>query len=211
MKSRFPPEIDAGQLQSILRTFCCNFALGGFNPIGGPSLDLCRALLALRDPALGGRLSLEHVPALISLLRFWKAAFRRCRPFNSGTITISRGTWWAKVSSYSLRGLLWAGGATASNKVIEALVSRFARGRQLSLEGYLMSMARLHLAHGITLLLIKLLPKFVNPFLEFFRTISQFRHKGQSKPPESGGDDSDDYLLLTSDVFSNYIHWPIPL
>lgn len=148
LKSRFPPEIDAAQLQSILKTFCCNFALGGFNPIGGPTMDLCRAMVALRDPGLGGRLSLEHVPALISLLRFWKAAFRRCRPFNSGTLTISRGTWWAKVSSYSIRGLLWAGGATASNKVIEALVSRFTRNRNISLEGYLMSMARLHLAHG---------------------------------------------------------------
>lgn len=148
LKSRFPPEIDAAQLQSILRTFCCNFALGGFNPIGGPTMDLCRAMVALRDPALGGRLSLEHVPALISLLRFWKAAFRRCRPFNSGTLTISRGTWWAKVSSYSIRGLLWAGEATASNKVIEALVSRFTRNRHITLEGYLMSMARLHLAHG---------------------------------------------------------------
>lgn len=148
LKSRFPPEIDAAQLQSILKTFCYNFALGGFNPIGGPTMDLCRAMVALRDPGLGGRLSLEHVPALISLLRFWKAAFRRCRPFNSGTLTISRGTWWAKVSSYSIRGLLWAGGATASNKVIEALVSRFTRNRNITLEGYLMSMARLHLAHG---------------------------------------------------------------
>lgn len=40
--------------------------------MGGPSLDLCRALLALRDPALGGRLAIENVPPLITLLRFWK-------------------------------------------------------------------------------------------------------------------------------------------
>lgn len=39
---------------------------------GGPSLDLCRAMLALRDPALGGRLSVELVPPLINLLKFWK-------------------------------------------------------------------------------------------------------------------------------------------
>lgn len=47
-----------------------------------------------------------------------------------------------------MRGLLWAGGATASNKVLEALVGRFARNKQMTLEGYLMSMARIHLAHG---------------------------------------------------------------
>lgn len=44
----------------------------GFTSMCGPSMDLCRALLALRDPGLGGRLSIEHVPALVGLLRFWK-------------------------------------------------------------------------------------------------------------------------------------------
>lgn len=52
------------------------------------------------------------------------------------------------MSSYCLRGLLWAGGATASNKVLEALAGRFGRNKQMTLEGYLMSMARIHLAHG---------------------------------------------------------------
>jgi hypothetical protein len=113
-------------------------------------LDLCRALLALRDSALGGRLSIEHVPALIGLLKFWKASFRRCGPCSSAAGTISRGIWSTKVSSYCLRGLLWAGGATASNKVLEALVVRFTRSKNMTLEGYLMSMARLHLAHGMT-------------------------------------------------------------
>lgn len=63
-------------------------------------------------------------------------------------MSLRRGIWNSKVSSYSLRGLLWAGGATASNKVLEALVGRFANNKQISLEGYLMSMSRLHLAHG---------------------------------------------------------------
>lgn len=63
-------------------------------------------------------------------------------------LSLRRGTWSAKVSSYSLRGLLWAGGATASNKVIEALVGRFSSNKQITLEGYLMSMSRIHLAHG---------------------------------------------------------------
>lgn len=62
---------------------------------------------------------------------------------------MTRNTWGTKVSSYCLRDLLWAGGATASNKVLEALIGRFARGKQITLEGYLMSMARLHLAHGM--------------------------------------------------------------
>lgn len=47
-----------------------------------------------------------------------------------------------------MRGLLWAGGATASNKVLEALVGRFSHNKQITLEGYLMSMSRIHLAHG---------------------------------------------------------------
>jgi hypothetical protein len=112
LRTRYPPEIDATQLQQILKTFTGGFNLGGLN--GGPSLDLCRALLALRDSALGGRLSIEHVPALIGLLKFWKASFRRCGPCSSAAGTISRGIWSTKVSSY------W------------------------------MSMARLHLAHGMT-------------------------------------------------------------
>ncbi|XP_062564473.1 calpain-11-like [Armigeres subalbatus] len=149
LRSRYPHEIDSTQLQAILKAHGGNNrgfrGLGGINC--GPSLELCRGMLALRDPALGGRLSIEHVPALIGLMRFWKAAFRRCGPSSSGTATLSRGIWASKVSSYCLRGLLWAGGATASNKVLEALVSRFTRNRQITLEGYLLSMARLHLAH----------------------------------------------------------------
>ncbi|XP_049540298.1 calpain-11-like isoform X2 [Anopheles darlingi] len=149
LRTRYPHEIDATQLQAILKAH--GGTNRGFRGLGGincgPSLELCRGMLALRDPALGGRLSIEHVPALIGLMRFWKAAFRRCGPSSSGTATLSRGIWASKVSSYCLRGLLWAGGATASNKVLEALVSRFTRNRQITLEGYLLSMARLHLAH----------------------------------------------------------------
>lgn len=85
---------------------------------------------------------------LVILNCFFQAAFRRCGPSN-GTVTLTRNAWGTKVSSYCLRGLLWAGGATASNKVLEALIGRFARGKQITLEGYLMSMARLHLAHGM--------------------------------------------------------------
>lgn len=76
LRTRYPPEIDAVQLQQIIRNFNCGFSksLSSFRTISGPSLDLCRSLLALRDPGLGGRLSIENVPALISLLKFWKVS-----------------------------------------------------------------------------------------------------------------------------------------
>lgn len=149
LKTKYHSEIDSNQLQAILKTYGSGSrSFRALSCMSGPSLELCRALLALRDPGLGGRLSLEHVPALISLLKFWKSAFRRCMPSSASTATISRGIWGAKVSSYFLRSLLWAGGATASNKVLEALVLRFTRNKYVTLEGYLLSMARLHLAHG---------------------------------------------------------------
>lgn len=77
LRTRYPSEIDALQLQQILGSLHCSLAksLRGLRSIGGPSLDLCRALLALRDPGLGGRLSVEHVPALITLLKFWKVNY----------------------------------------------------------------------------------------------------------------------------------------
>lgn len=72
LRGRYPPEIDATQLQNVIRNSGLTRSIRGFRTIGGPSLDLCRSLLALRDPGLGGRLSLENVPALLSLLKFWK-------------------------------------------------------------------------------------------------------------------------------------------
>lgn len=146
---KYPPEIDAAQLQVLLRSNgSCGNNLPGFGGFCGPSLDLCRGLLALKDPDLGGRLSIEHVPALVSLMKFWKSAFRRCGPSYSTTGSLGRGIWASRVSSYCLRGLLWAGGVTASNKVIEALVGRFTKNKQITLEGYLLALVRIHLAQG---------------------------------------------------------------
>lgn len=146
---KFPPEVDATQLQVLLRTNgSCGNNLPGFSGFCGPSLELCRGLLALKDPDLGGRLSIEHVPSLVSLMKFWKSAFRRCGPTYSTTGSLGRGIWASKLSSYCLRGLLWAGGVTASNKVIEALVGRFTKNKQITLEGYLLSLVRIHLAQG---------------------------------------------------------------
>lgn len=78
MRSRYPPEIDATQLQHIIRSIYCG-TLRSLRTIGGPSVDLCRALLALRDPGLGGRLSLDYVPILINLLKFWKVSIHFLR------------------------------------------------------------------------------------------------------------------------------------
>ncbi|CRL06199.1 CLUMA_CG019039, isoform A [Clunio marinus] len=147
LKMKYPSEIDALQLQSLLKSNgSCGNNLPGLGGFCGPSLDLCRGLLALKDPDLGGRLSIEHVPSLVSLMKFWKNAFRRCGPSYSTTGSLGRGIWASKVSSYCLRGLLWAGGVTASNKVIEALVGRFTKNKQITLEGYLLALVRIHLA-----------------------------------------------------------------
>lgn len=100
------------------------------------SLEVCRALVALRDAAAGGRVAARELPALLRLVGLWRAAvarFARC----------GRG-----VSSYRLRALLWAAGVSASNKVLECLVLRFARRAKLSPEACLLALARLHLAHG---------------------------------------------------------------
>ena len=53
-----------------------------------------------------------------------------------------------KTSSYNLRPLLWEAGGTASNKVLECLVLRFAKNKVLTSECFVMAMVRLHLAHG---------------------------------------------------------------
>ncbi|XP_026472325.1 calpain-11-like isoform X2 [Ctenocephalides felis] len=155
LRMRYPPEVTALQLRDILRSggCCASFVVGGSQVwpraalgvgVGpGPSIELCRGLLALRDPALAGLLPLQDVPTLVALLRFWKAAFRRYASSSYAT------SFWkqSRACSYDLRALLWAGGATASNKVLEALSCRFSRNNTITLEGYLMAMTRLHLAH----------------------------------------------------------------
>ncbi|XP_013179703.1 PREDICTED: calpain-A-like [Papilio xuthus] len=99
------------------------------------SLEVCRALVALRDAAAGGRVRAEEVPALVRLVGLWRAAVGRYARCGRG------------VSSYRLRALLWAAGVSASNKVLECLVLRFARRATLTPEACLLALARLHLAH----------------------------------------------------------------
>lgn len=127
-------ELDAGGLRAALRREW-RACLGA-----RPSLALCRALVPLRDRALAGAMRARDLPALLALLAYWRHAFRRL----GGARRCGGGA----VSSYRLRALLWAAGVTASNKVLECLVLRFARGTQLTEEAYIMALARLHLAHG---------------------------------------------------------------
>lgn len=53
-----------------------------------------------------------------------------------------------RASSYRLRALLWAAGLSASNKVLECLCARHARGATLAHDDLVVALARLHLAHG---------------------------------------------------------------
>lgn len=127
-------ELDAAALRALLRRVW-RAAL-----CAAPSLELCRALVALRDGALAGAMRARDLPALLALLAYWRAAFLRLAARRCGAVP--------RVSSYRLRALLWASGVTASNKVLECLVLRFARRAALDEEAYVMALARLHLAHG---------------------------------------------------------------
>ncbi|XP_066137675.1 calpain-9-like isoform X1 [Euwallacea fornicatus] len=128
---KYPPEVDASQLQKILKSnwklYLCD----------KPSLELCKSLIMLKDYNISGRINIIDIPALIHLLQFWRLAFQKFeRGHNSG-----------KTSSYNLRALLWEAGCTASNKVLECLVLRFAKNRIVTTESYIMALIRLYLAH----------------------------------------------------------------
>ncbi|CAK1586579.1 unnamed protein product [Parnassius mnemosyne] len=126
-------ELDAWALRAVLRG---GGAWGGAwgGACGGASLELCRALVALRDGALAGRLAARELAPLLALLALWRAAVRRHARRS-------------RVSAYRLRALLWAAGVGASNKVLECLVLRFASRTSLSADACLLALARLHLAH----------------------------------------------------------------
>ncbi|KAL1497954.1 hypothetical protein ABEB36_008833 [Hypothenemus hampei] len=128
---KYPPEVDASQLQKILKSnwklYLCD----------KPSLELCKSLIMLKDYNISGRINLIDIPNLIHLLQFWRLAFQKFeRSHNSG-----------KTSSYNLRALLWEAGCTVSNKVLECLVLRFAKNRIVTTENYIMALIRLYLAH----------------------------------------------------------------
>ncbi|KAJ8915044.1 hypothetical protein NQ315_016019 [Exocentrus adspersus] len=128
---KYPPEIDASQLQKILKAHWKMYLSEK------PSLEFCRSLIMLRDCNISGKINLMDIPVLMHMLHFWRVAFQKFdRGHNSG-----------KTSSYNLRALLWEAGCTVSNKVLECLVLRFAKNRILTTENYIMALVRLHLSH----------------------------------------------------------------
>ncbi|KAJ0174908.1 hypothetical protein K1T71_010016 [Dendrolimus kikuchii] len=111
------------------------------------SREVCRALVALRDPQARGALRARELPALVALLAFWAAAFRRYGGAGAGVGAAVAPWGTPRCSSYRLRALLRAAGLTASNKVLECLVLRFADGASLTVTDFVLALARLHLAH----------------------------------------------------------------
>ncbi|XP_050298311.1 calpain-9-like isoform X2 [Anthonomus grandis grandis] len=128
---KYPPEVDASQLQKILKSNWKSYLCEK------PSLELCKSLIMLKDYNISGRINLIDIPTMIHMLQFWRLAFQKFeRGHNSG-----------KTSSYNLRALLWEAGCTVSNKVLECLVLRFAKNRIVTPESYIMALIRLYLAH----------------------------------------------------------------
>ncbi|KAJ8966206.1 hypothetical protein NQ314_003686, partial [Rhamnusium bicolor] len=145
---KYPPEVDASQLQKILKAHWRLYLSEK------PSLELCKSLIMLQDSVqMNERLSrcetlfnsFDVMQTEIEIMDASEAqqadrilAFQKFeRSHNSG-----------KTSSYYLRALLWEAGCTVSNKVLECLVLRFAKNRILTTENYIMALVRLHLSHG---------------------------------------------------------------
>ncbi|XP_018324293.1 calpain-9 isoform X2 [Agrilus planipennis] len=128
---KYPTEVDASQLQKILKSHWKIYLSEK------PSLELCKSLIMLRDYNICGKINIADIPVIMAMLQFWRLAFQK----------FERGHSSGKTSSYNLRSLLWEAGCTVSNKVLECLVLRFAKNRILTTENYIMAMVRLHLAH----------------------------------------------------------------
>ena len=145
--TKFPPEVDASQLQKILRAHWKSYLSEK------PSLELCKSLIMLRDYNISGRLNLMDIPVLMRMLQFWRVLLKQKLDLFDNVIfqlafqKFERGHGNGKTSSYHLRALLWEAGCTVSNKVLECLVLRFAKNRILTTENYVMALVRLHLSH----------------------------------------------------------------
>ncbi|KAG7312522.1 hypothetical protein JYU34_002045 [Plutella xylostella] len=127
-------EIDVEGLLKVLKSWRRRALLAR------PSRELARALLALADRAGAGRLPAAALPRLLQLLHYWRHIYLKY-----GGCTSTCGG--PRASSYRLRALLWAAGLSASNKVLECLCARHARGATLAHDDLVVALARLHLAH----------------------------------------------------------------
>lgn len=65
---KYPGEIDASQLQKILRSHWKVYLSDK------PTLELCKSLIMIRDYNISGRMNLLDVPTLIHMLHFWKVS-----------------------------------------------------------------------------------------------------------------------------------------
>lgn len=120
-------QVDAAALAAALRR-------GGARELrGAGGAELARALLALRDARVSGRMPARDVPALLRVLAGWRAPLARAP---------------APAPALRLRALLRAAGVAASNKVLEGCVLRFAPRAALRPRPFLLALARIHLAHG---------------------------------------------------------------
>lgn len=66
---KYPPEVDASQLQKILKSNWKSYLCEK------PSLELCKSLIMLKDYNISGRINLIDIPALIHMLQFWRVSF----------------------------------------------------------------------------------------------------------------------------------------
>lgn len=68
--SKYPPEVDAAQLQKILKSHWKTFLSEK------PSLELCKSLIMLRDYNISGRINILDIPVLMHTLQFWRVGLK---------------------------------------------------------------------------------------------------------------------------------------
>ncbi|XP_060559734.1 calpain-A-like isoform X2 [Ruditapes philippinarum] len=142
-------EVDGYGLRQIL----------SFKPQSGASMILCcepekdemhikrlflspetsKAAVTIEDKDMNGRLNFEEFLSLVQKLSFWQSIFLK---FSVGNGSV--------MDSYSLRNAFRIAGFSVSNKIMEALVLRFAAKDFIHLEGFMNSIIKLHVAHRIT-------------------------------------------------------------
>ncbi|XP_053384119.1 calpain-A-like isoform X2 [Mercenaria mercenaria] len=138
------------------------------------SPETCKAAVTIEDKDMNGRLNFEEFMSLVQKLSFWQSIFLK---FSVGNGSV--------MDSYSLRNAFRITGFSVSNKILEALVLRFAAKDFINLEGFMNSIIKLHVAHKIVAL------------------IDRHAHASQSLPAMSDADHRK-YLqeLLRTSIYS---------